>query len=537
MKKKTLIIYTSIFLLFFCGLLTVALNPTIAPSSTYDYYGLKLSAVDFSNATVVSDGFNNTYWNDGSSYDTSIAVDSNNNLHVVWEDDTNGVWGADTEIMYATYTTARGWSNATVISDGFNNSYWNDGNSYNPAIVIDNNDGVHVIWYDGTDGIWGTDYEIMYATYTTALGWSNVTVISDGYDGSYWNDDNSYHPTIAIDSTHKVHVVWYDYTDGVWGTDGEIMYATYTTATGWSNATVISDGYNGVYWNDGNSYYPTIAIDSSNSVHVAWHDSTSGDWGTDNEIWYVKYTTATGWSNATLISDGQNNIYWNDGLSNNPAIAVDSNDKVHIVWYDDTNGIWGTDTEIMYAYTSVLGWTLPRIISDGYNGSYWNDGNSYYPTIAIDSSNAVHVAWHDYTDGVWGTDNEIMYANFTNINGWSNISVLSDGYSGVYWNDGISRDPAIAISTNQVHIVWEDSTDVNSYFHSFVFDSTNDVHLAWDDYTDGVWGTDYEIMYNNFEIPVPPVVSAPGGIPFGNFYLLFIAVSIIGLVAYKKRKI
>ena len=91
------------------------------------------------------------------------------------------------------------------------------------------------------------------------------------------------------------------------------------------------------------------------------------------------------------------------------------------------------------------------------------------------------------------------------INKWSNATVISDGYNGVYWNDGINQDAAIAVSTNQVHVVWE--------------------------------GIDYEIMHTNFAIPVPPVVSAPGGIPFGNLYLLFIAVSIIGLVAYKKRKI
>jgi len=450
-KKKSLIIYFIILQFFFCGILLSTSSPTIASSSTYDYYDLKSSAVDFSNATVVSDGFNSSYWNDGHSYDPVIAVDSSDKLHVVWEDQTAGAWGIDVEIMYATYTTV--------------------------------------------------------------TGWSNVTVISDGYIGTYWNDGHSYKPAIAVDSSNAVHVVWYDYTNGVWGTDGEIMYVTYTTATGWSNVTVISDGYDGTYWNDGPSLKPAIAVDSSDKVHVVWEDFTHGVWGTDVEIMYVTYTTATGWSNVTIISDGLNDIYWNDGSSLEPAIAVDSGNNVHVVWCDFTDGVWGTDAEIMYAYfTSDLGWLLPRIISDGYNGSYWNDGGSYKPTIAIDSSNSVHVVWCDFTDGVWGTDYEIMYANFTKINSWSNITVISDGYSGTYWNDGESRNPTIAISTNQVHIVWED-------------------------YTNGVWGTDWEIMHVNFAIPVPPVVSGPGGIPFGSFYLLFIAISIIGLVAYKKRKI
>jgi len=513
MKKKSSIIYVLIFLFFFCGILAVALNPTIASSSTYNNYDLKSSAVDFSNATVVSDGFNSSYWNDGSSFDPAIAVDSSDKVHAVWEDVTDGVWGFDTEIMYATYTAATGWSNATVISDGYNGSYWNDGHSYNPAIAVDSSDQVHVVWYDGTDGDWGADYEIWYATYTAATGWSNATLISDGYDSSYWNVGNSYHPVIATDSNDKVYVVWYDYTYGMWGTDGEILYATYTTATGWSNATLISDGYSGVYWNDDNSFYPTIAIDSNNAVHVAWRDDTNGVWGTDTEIMYAKYTTATGWSNATVISDGYNGSYWNDGSSYDPAIAVDSSDNVHIVWEDYTDGLWGIDTEIMYAYfTSDLGWSNATVISDGYNSSYWNDEFSWNPAIAVDSSDSVHIVWYDETDDVWGIDTEIMYVNFTKINKWSNITILSDGFSGVYWNDDSSSDPAIASSTNQVHVVWEDATN-------------------------GVWGTDYEIMHTNFAIPVPPVVSGPGGIPFGNFYLLFIAVSIIGLVAYKKRKL
>jgi len=328
MKKKSLITYFIILQFFFCGLLVVALNPTIASPSSYNDYDLKSSAVDFSNATVVSDGFDNNYWNDGGSSYTAIAVDSSDKVHIVWQDTTNGVWGIDTEIMHATYTESSGWSNATVISDGYDGTYWNNGGSWDPAIAVDSSDKVHVVWEDTTNGVWGIDVEIMYATYTDSTGWSFVKIISDGYDG----------------------------------------------------------------------------------------------------------------------------IYSFDGSSDNPVIAVDSSDKVHVVWQDYTDGVWGTDSEIMYAYfTSDLGWSLPRVISDGPNDIFWNDDSSIDPAIAVDSSDKVHVVWEDATNGVWGTDTEIMYTHFA--------------------------------------------------------------------------------------IPIPPVLSSPGGIPFGNFYLLFVAVSIIGLVAYKKRKI
>ena len=384
--------------------------------------------------------------------------------------------------MYATHTTATGWSNATVISDGYGGSYWNDGISSNPSIAIDSNDKIHVVWDDTTDGVWGTDVEIMYATHTTATGWSNATVISDGYVGSYWNDGSSYSPAITVNSSNAVHVVWYDYTDGVWGNDHEIMYATYTTATGWSNATVISDGYGGSYWNDGNSYEPAITVNSSNAVHVVWYDNTGGVWGSDYEIMYATYTTATGWSNATVISDGYDGSYWNDGGSFSPVIAIDSSNAVHAVWNDYTNGVWGTDREIMHAtYTTATGWSNATVISDGYGGSYWNDDSSYDAAITIDSNNAVHVVWYDYTDGVWGIgESEIMYATYTTATGWSNATIISDGYNGNYWNNRESWRPAMAINTNQVHVIWEDNTD-------------------------GVWGTDWEIMYTNFEIPDPPL--------------------------------
>ena len=451
-------------------------------NSTNENFNIKTSVVSFPNATVISDGFGGVYWNDGESYDPVIAVDSNDTVHAIWEDGTDGVWGTDYEIMYATYTTASSWSNATVISDGFGGVYWNDGYSLNPQIAVDSNDVIHVVWYDGTDGVWGTDYEIMHANYTTASGWSNATVISDGFGGVYWNDGNSYNPAIAVDSTNAVHVAWYDYTDGIWGTglDTEIMYVNYTTASGWSNATVISDGFGGVYWNDGNSFDAKFGIDGNDVINVVWEDGTDGPWGTDYEIMHTKFTTATGWSNATVISDGFGGVYWNDGDSRDPAIAINSTNGIHVVWDDTTVGIWGTDREIMYAdYSSATSWSNATIISDGQNNIYWNDGSSNDPEIIVDSNDVIHVVWDDTTVGIWGTDTEIMYNEYTSIMGWSLPQVISDGFSNVYWNDQTSSSTVITASTDKVYIVWDDGTN-------------------------GAWGIDNEIMFSSISIPAPP---------------------------------
>ena len=520
MKKISVKHTLLLFLLLFLGVFSIILSSTPVSfqkiTRTSENFNIKVSTVSFSNATVISDGYGGVYWNNDGSYNPSFAVDSTDTVHAVWLDLTDGIWGTDYEIMHAYYTTVSGWSNATVISDGFGGVYWNDGWSATPAIAVDSNDTVHVVWYDGTDGIWGTDYEIMYVTYTTVSGWSNITVISDGFGGVYWNNDGSFNPAIAVDSNNAVHVVWYDFTAGIWGGggDSEIMYVTYTTVSGWSNATVISDGFGGVYWNDKNSFSPAIAVDSNNAVHVVWYDLTDGIWGTDVEIMYADYTTVSGWSNATVISDGFGGVYWNDGASTHPAIAVDSNDVVHVVWEDDTAGTWGADTEIMYAnYTSTMDWSNISIISDGHNNIYWNNGESVHPAIAVDSNNVVHVVWSDYTIGGWGggvTDSEIMHTEYTSISGWSLPLVISDGFGGVFWNDAPSSLPFITAGTDKVYIVWGDETD-------------------------GVWGTDTEIMFTSISIPAPPITTT-GTIPGYNIFILLFGVFAVTYLFIRRKQ-
>jgi hypothetical protein len=478
--------------------------------SEIELKGLRTNSIKYENATVISDGYDNIYWNSANSEDPRIAVDGNNKIHVVWQDGTDGVWGTDYEIMYVSHTTNFGWSNVSVISDGYNGVYWNDGYSADPAIAIDSQNVIHVVFEDGTDGQWGVDYEIMYVYYSETSGWSNITVISDGYSGAYWNDGNSYEPSIAVDNEDNLHVVWYDYTDGVWGTDTEIMYAKYTQGVGWSNVTIISDGYNGIYWNEDGSFYPKILSENGN-LHVVWYDFTDGVWGSDSEIMYAKYTQGVGWSNVTIISDGYSGSYWNDGSSAYPSIAY-SEEKIHVVWEDETDGVWGTDYEIMYAsYTTISGWSNITVVSDGFNGTYWNDGHSYSPDIITDYNGNVHIIWADYTDGFWGTDAEIMYVNFTVSNGWTNVSVISDGFEGTYWNDGLSRYPDMCLGTNSIYIAWQDGTD-------------------------GAWGTDYEILFTRLTIPPPPEVATPG-IPFGFYFLAGFVIITLGLIYYSKRKI
>ncbi len=487
-KLESILAMHLIFSVIFISILNNSMYPICISSLSENFDDFKINTLNWSNATVISDGYNGTYWNNDYSTSPAIAVDDNGTIHVVWSDSTNGRWGSDTEIMYANYTIAIGWSNATVISDGYNGTYWNNDYSTSPVIAVDNNGTIYVVWADETNGTWGIDQEIMYVSYIKGMGWSNATVISDGYNRTYWNSDYSRYPQIAVDKEGTVHVVWEDWTDGRWGFDDEIMYVNYTAKMGWSNATVISDGYKGIYWNNGYSNTPSIDTDNNGGLHVVWYDTTNGLWGSDFEIMYANYTAGSGWSNATVISDGYNGIYWNTGDSYYPEVAVENRGTIHVVWRDTTPGPWGgpfPDYEIMYVnYTATTGWSNATVISDGYNGTYWNNDTSEAPSIAVDSAGIVHVVWYDYTNGKWGTDIEIMYTRYTPGLGWSNATVISDGYNGVYWNTGASRSPSIAAENNGA------------------------VHVVWWDTTIGEWGNDWEIMYTyQVAIPFSPILN------------------------------
>ena len=506
MKKIKQILFLSIFIALFSGGFVNLFLSSDSMQNKSAISSIKTnSIINFKNITTISD--DHTYWNNDSSSYPSIATDNYGIIHVVWQDDTDGTWGTDTEIMYTSYSNSTGWSNATVISDDEN--YWNNGSSLSPSIAVDNSGIIHVVWYDTTEGIGDNpfDYEIMYTSYTESTGWLNATVISD--DENHWNNEISAYPDIAIDLTGNIHVIWQDLTAGHWGTDFEIMYTSYSESTGWSNATVISDDLND--WNNDESREPSIAVDNNGKVHVVWIDETDGTWGIDDEIMYTSYSVSTGWLNATVISDDYTN--WNNEASWRSDIAVDADGIVHVVWEDGTRGPWqdsSSGSEIFYkTYTEGSGWSNITVISD--DKTKWNIGFNSYPSIAVDKNKIVHVAWIGQSNGEWVNnvdDREIMYVSKYS-SGWSNVTVISDGYNSYYWNDDASSFPSVAVDENGV------------------------IHVAWQDETDGLWGTDKEIMYTSFSV-VPPTSE---GISLGYSLIFFMIIGIASLTIYTKKKL
>ena len=131
-------------------------------------------------------------------------------------------------------------------------------------------------------------------------------------------------------------------------------------------------------WNSGDSWWPSIAIDSNNHIHLAWNDNSLGN----DEIYYKKSTDGGAtWATKRLTYSSESSYV--------PFIVLDSNNHLHVAWMDFTPG----NGEIFYKRSTDGGanWTTKRLTS--------NSGDSYAPAIAIESGNHIHVVWHDRSPG------------------------------------------------------------------------------------------------------------------------------------------
>ena len=476
---------------------------------------------EFKDVSIVSDF---PPWpNTQKSWMARIAIDSQDHLHMVWADQTSNItgWGLDFEILYSTFDD-NSWSIPIAISD---QNPWN-GTSEQPSIAIDSKDNLHIVWSDDSpDPTWNTvgEYEILYRFYNdTSNAWSPIICISD--DGSWWNTGDSKLPFIAIDNNDDLHVTWHDYTGGQpWGggfADSEILYINQINGV-WGSVFPVSD--DNTNFNTDLSEFAAITVDSNDNLHIVWQDDQDNltSWLVDREILYRNFTIGVGWGSIIGLSGvGLNS--WNNDTSEFPIIATDPNtDTLHIVWVDDTNGIWGTDIEIFYSNsTNGMTWSNATALS-GVGVNVWNTAGSYGPWITVDNLSVIHVAWHDDTDSLseWGSDREIFYSNSTNGATWLNATCLSDQPDHAKDNDGLSEEPCIAYdSQNFVHIVWYDNS------------------INYD------WSPDYDILYTTDYVP-PPTINGgpPPPIPWW-IWIIIILILLLLVVLYlynrhrKKKK-
>lgn len=336
-------------------------------------------------------------WTSDSSLSPAAAVDSNDHIYLVWDDRISG----DDE-LYLKKSTDGGtsWTNKRLT--------WGTGDSFRPAIAIDSNDSIYIVWTNDSS----VNDEIYFKKSTNGgTSWTTQRLT--------WNSGTSDYPDIVTDSNNHIYIVWYDDIPG----NTEIYFKKSTNGgTSWITKRLT--------WTSKWSGGPKIAVDSNNHIYMVWCDSTPGN----VEIYFKKSTNGgTSWTTQRCT--------WNSGNSYYPDLAVDSLDHIHFVWYD-----WSPGNSEIYHKISTNGgssWTTNRLS--------WTSESSYNPAIATDSSNHIHVGWNEENPG----NREIYYKRSTNGGASWTLNRLT-------YNSGGSNDPSIATdSSNNIYVFWFDYTPGN----------------------------------------------------------------------------
>ena len=145
-----------------------------------------------------------------------------------------------------------------------------------------------------------------------------------------------------------------------------------------------------------------------------------------------------------------------------PAIALDKKGNIYVVWQDDREGMW--NWTVYCAKSTNGGETFGPNVRVG-SSSLWFE--RYAPSIAVDDSGNIYVAWYDEGWGMWGEDFDIYLAKSTDDGDSFSPRVRVD-----HGDTSSAARPALAIDENGiVYIAWEDNREVN--YHVYVNRSTD----------------------------------------------------------------
>ena len=222
----------------------------------------------------------------------------------------------------------------------------------------------------------------------------------------------------------------------------------------------------------GSDDYPftSIQVDSTDRVHISYYyeDSVAG---TDT-IYYIAQD-ATGWKAPEQVDDcgGNDCGNWSD-------LALDSMDRPHISYHDDSDGL------LMYAYWNGTAWQKTMVDDCGGTG-YCGKSTS----IAIDRNNKPHIS---YRDGGWddgSSPNGTATLRYAYLSGstWQKTEIDTRIGGG---DTGLALD-----RSGTPHITyWEGFYKAPKYATTFVYEGTTywttffvEDRRTLDDYLDGNW--------------------------------------------------
>ncbi|MEC7042944.1 MAG: putative Ig domain-containing protein, partial [Candidatus Thermoplasmatota archaeon] len=267
---------------------------------------------------------------------------------------------------------------------------------FKPSIAIDRTGALHIAYIDNANDT------IRYATNVSG-SWAFSTL-----GDAEWTDSHSRKTDIAIhpitDAVYIVHTMK-DVGDSGSALEGVRFHTN--EGGSWVNESITDRGLK-------SGYDPQIALDSDGNIHVSYYLDQGSDLKIASRIDGV-------WQNET--------VYESDNSGNTPSIAIDSQDVIHIVHMIN----YASNNKRLTLTSGTLGsWTNTTF---GDSALY---RHSYSPSIAIDSNDAIHIAYH------YGTTSKHLHY-ISNMTGSWSLETLDNSNAG--WGARVSID-----NNDDIHI-------------------------------------------------------------------------------------
>ncbi len=250
----------------------------------------------------------------------------------------------------------------------------------------------------------------------------------------------SYQPDIDCDSNDNIHIVWSDVRDTGPISNIELYYEKMDNF----GNTLVDETR--ITFAPHNSHYPSMTIDTSDNVNIAWVEQVDIMGVLQEEIYYMK-----------LDNDG-NTIVDTTALTENdaeeslfPDIEVDSDGEVHIVWLDDRNETGTTQNQDVY-YTK-LDSNGNTLVDDT---KLFVRGDFFRPNIIIDSSDMIHMTCGSLPGWKGNVYKQIYYMKLNN-DGEPIIDELR-----LTSDEANASHPVLHLDSEEnIHIIWEDERHDN----------------------------------------------------------------------------
>ncbi len=226
-------------------------------------------------------------------------------------------------------------------------------------------------------------------------------------------DKDAAAPAIAFGDAGIVHVAWEQ--------DGGIWYARLREGV-WSDPQqVASEGE-----------HPALAAaPDGDALHLAW----SQEFGGNYEIFSRRWDVTSGWSVPRNVSS-------NDGGSASPALAVDANGQVHLIWADSSPGV---STLYHAVSTDGLSWPVALPIAGALGGN---------PAAVFDANGDLVIAWQYRASFA---DNLRVWTSRYHNGSWTTPAALTDGSQH-------ALAPKLGANARRLALVWQEGDQARLAF-------------------------------------------------------------------------